>query len=171
MTTNTIAMPRLAQNIAGNLGVSLQRTATAFTVDVSHWQAILNSTDALSFTQYDRFMELVICGDRDTTGLAPFEINRFGKKVTEAARLVKNRALPFVDTDAYRYVKVATEAFVMVNCGIMSQMRPFVDAPTPATLRAATCPSRPTASRPCSRRTTSRDSRAEATRSRSRTWR
>ena len=127
VTTNTVAMPRLAQNIAGNMGVSLQRTAASFTVDVSHWQAILNSTDALSFAQYDRFMELVICGDRNTAGLAPFEVNRFGKKVTEAARLVKNRALPFVDTDAYRYVKVATEAFVMVNCGIMSQARPFAD--------------------------------------------
>ena len=28
------------------------------------------------------------------------------------------RRLPFTDTDAYRNIKVATEAFVMANCGI-----------------------------------------------------
>ena len=33
------------------------------------------------------------------------------------------RRLPFTDTDAYRNIKVATEAFVMANCGIFTDIR------------------------------------------------
>ncbi len=32
----------------------------------------------------------------------------------------RRRFLPFTDTDAYRNIKVATEAFVMANCGVFS---------------------------------------------------
>src|SRR5262249_6869202 len=32
------------------------------------------------------------------------------------------RSLPFTDTDAYRNVKAATEAFVMANCGVQRGM-------------------------------------------------
>jgi hypothetical protein len=125
---NFIGAPANVQAVGGSLGVSLQRTATPLTADVSHWQAILNITDAMSFNQYFRFMERMFCGDRDTSGLFQFEQNRFDTKDRTARDLLSRRALPFVDTDAYRLVKVATEAFVMVNCGIMSQARPFVDS-------------------------------------------
>jgi hypothetical protein len=123
-----IATQRQPQTIAGNLGVSLQRTATALTSDVAHWRAILNHTEALSFNHYLRFMEMLFCNERDLTGLPPFEQTRFGQKETLARGLVNRRALPFIDTDAYRLLKVATEAFVIVTCGIMEPPRPFFDA-------------------------------------------
>ena len=126
LTNRVIAAPRAAQNVAGSLGVSLQRTATALTADVSHWGAILNITDAMSFNNYDRFMKMVFCGERDLSELPPFERERFLTKENVGRNLLTRRSLPFIDTDAYRFVKVATEAFVMVNCGIISeQRRPF----------------------------------------------
>ena len=49
--------------------------------------------------------------------------------MSEKKRLIKSsartRSLPFTDTDAYRVVKAATEAFVMVNCGVLKEPRPF----------------------------------------------
>ena len=41
-----------------------------------------------------------------------------GRAVTHRA---KRRMLPFTDTDAYRNIKVATEAFVMANCGFLGE--------------------------------------------------
>ena len=35
-------------------------------------------------------------------------------------QLRQRRFLPFTDTDSYRVLKVATEAFVMVNCNVLS---------------------------------------------------
>jgi hypothetical protein len=122
------ATPRAAQTIGGNLGVSLQRTATAPTADLAHWQAIVNSTERLSFNHYLRFMDMIFCGDRDLRGLAAFEQGRFGQKEARNKTLRQIRSLPFLDSDAYRVLKVATEAFVMVNCGIMASPRPFDDA-------------------------------------------
>ena len=102
------------------MGVSLQRTATALTADVSHWGAILNITEAMSFNNYNRFMEMIFCGDRDLSDLPPFEQDRFAVKEQLGRKLLTRRSLPFIDTDAYRLIKVATEAFVMVNCGIIA---------------------------------------------------
>ena len=115
-------LPSVGPSVTGS--ISLRRTASAETTDVAHWQAILNSTDALSFNQYFKFMELVFCKETPG-GLLPFEQKRFRLKVDEARRLVTRRTLPFIDTDAYRYVKVATEAFVMVNCAIMAAPAAF----------------------------------------------
>lgn len=116
------------QNIAGNVGVALQRTATAVTGDLALWQAILNSTDKLSFNNYLRFMNLLFCGDEDVSDLPAFEQERFqNKKSHFRDTLLSRRLLPFTDSDAYRVVKAATEAFVMVNCGILAPPRPFDD--------------------------------------------
>jgi len=127
--------------IAGSIqtNTTLSRTSTAATDDLPLWQAILNSTEQLSFNNYLRFMDHLFCG-----GLPPtepsFEVNgipgmngmpdiksRFEQKKILAKQLVAKRLLPFTDTDAYRVVKAATEAFVMVNCGVLAAPRPFDD--------------------------------------------
>jgi hypothetical protein len=118
---------RPAQMIGGNLGVSLQRTATAFTDDITFWQGIINNTEALLFNNYLKFMDMIFCGDRDLSGLRLFEQTRFGDKEARYKDLLTRRALPFVDSDAYRVAKVATEAFVMVNCAIMADPLPFTE--------------------------------------------
>ena len=125
---NTFAgTDRPAQIVAGNLGVALQRTATAATDDISLWLAIRNSTDALSFNNYFRFMNMLFCGENGLADLPAFERERFvgGKTTKFVNELRPVRLLPFTDADAYRVVKAATEAFVMVNCGISTNPLPF----------------------------------------------
>jgi hypothetical protein len=105
------ATERAVQPIGGNIGVTLQRTATGTSNDVPLWVVIRNSTELLSFNNYQRFMDTLFCGGPDAARANSKEVNRFNT-------LRQQRFLPFTDTDAYRLVKAATEAFVMVNCGV-----------------------------------------------------
>ena len=117
---------RSAQRIDGSVGVTLQRTGTAPTADVPLWVLIRNSTEALSFNSYLNFMNNLFCGGADLVS-SEFERTRRDRKRANFADLKNRRFLPFTDSDAYRVVKAATEAFVMVNCGVlMSDALPFV---------------------------------------------
>jgi hypothetical protein len=98
--------------ISGNLNVSLSRTETEPTSDLRLWGAIRASSDALSFDNYLRFMDLLFC-DRASGKPGTAETTAFD-------RLLRKRFLPFTDTDAYRVMKAATEAFVIVNCGVFT---------------------------------------------------
>ncbi len=118
---------RTPQPISGNIGVAMSRTATAPTADVSFWQGILNSTEQMSFNNYLRFMNLLFCGESDLSDVPGFERQRFEQKRALHDRLRSRRLLPFTDSDAYRVIKAATEAFVMVNCGVLASPRPFDD--------------------------------------------
>ena len=91
--------------------VALQRAAIPATDDVSLWVVIRKSTEALKFANYNRFMNAVLCG-------TPNGVPQADLDVYKALRLSHVRALPFSDTDAYRLLKVATEAFLMVNGGV-----------------------------------------------------
>lgn len=113
------------QQIGGQLGVALSRTATEPTADTSFFRALLNSTEGLSFNSYLRFMDHVLCGENGLGDLPDFEQDRFTLKRTRFAELRPLRLLPFTDSDAYRVVKAATEAFVMINCGVLEPPQPF----------------------------------------------
>jgi hypothetical protein len=110
-------------NVEGNLNVSLTRTETSFTEDTAFWTGIRNSTEALSFNNYLSFMDWIFCGgEKPQSG---FEAGRFSAKLEMYRDLREKRFLPFTDADAYRVVKAATEAFVMVNCGVQQEPLPF----------------------------------------------
>ncbi|MDL9999034.1 hypothetical protein QTI24_10510 [Variovorax sp. J22P240] len=114
------------QPVTGDIGVALQRTATVTTSDLSLWQGILNSTGQLAFNNYLHYMDTLFCGETDSPDLPDFEQARFQeKRRTFREELRPKRLLPFTDSDAYRVVKAATEAFVMVNCGVLRPPRPF----------------------------------------------
>src|SRR5690606_22543036 len=72
------------------------------------------------FNQYLRFMNTLFCGENDNRGV-------FGPARARFDALRPLRMLPFNDADAYRVVKAATEAYVMVNCGVVSSTRAFGD--------------------------------------------
>jgi hypothetical protein len=106
-----------SQSITGEVNVSMRRTATDATDDLGLWVVIRKSAEALSFNNYFRFMNHVLCGEpigepRD------FETDRFPLKQARFNQLRQERFLPFTDAEAYRLLKVATEAFVVVNCGV-----------------------------------------------------
>jgi len=90
--------------------VTMRRTAQIASNDLPLWLVIKGSSGALSFDNYKRHMDLVLCG-------IPFN----GAKPTtqqECLDLKGKRCLPFSDSDAYRLLKAASEAFVMTNCGV-----------------------------------------------------
>ena len=97
-----------------DVAVTMKRTAVPPTADQALWVAIRNSTNALGFDNYSRFLDRVMCGDRRTTPAAPS-----GKDLTDTLRQVKRRtALPFPNVDRYRLLKAATEVFLMIHCGV-----------------------------------------------------
>jgi hypothetical protein len=109
---------RVPQPISGNVGVSLTRTETEPTEDLPLWTLIRNSTEALSFTNYLAFLDQLFCDAN--VAVSDFERLRFPAKNAAFNAIKSRRALPFNDSDSYRVLKAATEAFVMVNCGVLS---------------------------------------------------
>jgi hypothetical protein len=98
---------------ASSLPVTLERTANPPTNDLPLWIVIRKSAQSLSFDHYSRFMELVLC----KTGPS----GHLEKSQAEFEDLRKRRFLPYNEMDAYRLLKVATEAFVVVNCAIAAE--------------------------------------------------
>jgi len=102
-------VPAAKQSLARDVSVTMRRAGTDITDDLSLWISIRKSAEAMSFNNYQQFMDAVLCGIPHA-GVST--------KSPEFDMLKKQRFLPFTDTDAYRLLKVATEAFVMVNCGV-----------------------------------------------------
>jgi hypothetical protein len=92
--------------------VSMRRADSPPTADQALWTVIRRSANALSFNNYARFMDIVMCGAPDDLGLTAEEARGLRDPIKQRLRL------PFPDTDAYRQLKVATEVFVMLNCGV-----------------------------------------------------
>ena len=63
----------------------------------------------LSFEKYKEYVDKIFC-------LGPGDDKAFDS-------LNNRKSLPFNDTDSYRVLKIATEAFVMVNAGICSDLK------------------------------------------------
>lgn len=91
--------------------IALRRSAAPATDDVALWVLIKKGSDAISFNRYQTAMDRLLCGIDDDT---PVDIESARQR---ASYLMRTRALPFNDTDAYRFLKVATEAFVLANVG------------------------------------------------------
>jgi hypothetical protein len=98
-----------------DVAVTLKRAAVAPTSDQTLWVAIRNSTNALGFENYSRFMDRVMCGewiDRADAQSGRRDTRHKLRKVT------RRTALPFPNVDQYRLLKAATEVFLMIHCGV-----------------------------------------------------
>ena len=113
-----------SSNRSGTIPVSLQKTIIPRPFDAGFWQAIRSSTRAIGFGNYLRFMDLVLCGiEPEDMTAADYIDNRIDNR--RYRNLLKFRALPFNDTDAYRLLKVATEAFLLINGGVKLETYEF----------------------------------------------
>ncbi len=100
----------------------LSRSSAAATPDLPLWLTVEYSTEWLSFNNYFDFMDFILCGGTlPPRTLTSPEDALLVNHIRLALR--ERRFLPFTDTDAYRLLKVATEAFVSAGCGIV----PFAD--------------------------------------------
>jgi len=103
-------------SVEGGLSVSLRRSASFQTDDLALSAIIRRAADAISFDRYMDFMNWIFCGDRRNDS----ELS--GSYLGQLAYVDGRRFLPFTDTDAYRNIKAATEAFLMANCCIYNPL-------------------------------------------------
>jgi hypothetical protein len=96
--------------------VTMQRAAVTPTATQALWTMIRQSTNALSFQDYQAFMEQVLC--RRTTDRDQFQLpDELSLTPGRIGRQLPWR-LPFPGVEPYRQLKAATEVFVMLNCGV-----------------------------------------------------
>ncbi|MBL8149968.1 MAG: hypothetical protein JNN15_08565, partial [Blastocatellia bacterium] len=119
----SVRIPREVREVP----VTLKRSSTTTTADLPLWVVIRKATEALSFDNYNRFLDLVFSEPN------PPGSPNGGKEIFDKLKTL--RFLPYNDSDAYRLLKVATEAFLMVNCGVASadygsEKHPFTDSDT-----------------------------------------
>ncbi|MCI0359996.1 MAG: hypothetical protein L0211_16075 [Planctomycetaceae bacterium] len=108
--------------------VQLMRSRIAVDENAFLWPWIEYSTEALSFREYEKIIDLLLC---------PHDQTHARKEVLTDNRyqaLLKFRCTPFNNMDAYRYLKVATEAFVVVNSMVPIRIDDYVHMIDPAML-------------------------------------
>ena len=97
----------LHSNLSGTFSTRLQPVGSTGTNDLALWMLILKGTEALSFSNFDQYMNAIFCSTNH---------NAAASVHSRVSSLAQTRSLPFMNVDAYRCVKIAAEAFVMVNC-------------------------------------------------------
>jgi hypothetical protein len=98
--------------------VSLRRSDIVETEDLPLWQVIRQSTEALSFNRYKAFIDHVLCrGDipEDVPDAQRAKWNEARDDLSGNGRPKCSIALPYPDIKAYRLLKCATEAFMLMN--------------------------------------------------------
>lgn len=100
----------LGKNLGKTFKTRLQPVGVAGTPDLALWVIIKKATDELSFHNFEEYMKEVFCGKGGATSAQRFR--------QTAQSLNRRRGQPFIHVDSYRAVKIAAEAFTLVNCMI-----------------------------------------------------
>jgi hypothetical protein len=118
----------LRQAAAGPTNVRLQRTAAQPTEDQPLWVAIRNRAKAIGFNRYNAFIEAVLCQepiDLDGSDAPAYgepstldSIRGYGSPTVRRRRRSLNMRSTIHGMDAYKLLKLATEAFLIVECGV-----------------------------------------------------
>jgi hypothetical protein len=101
----------LGQGGGTQVQVTMDRAYVPPTADQALWVVIRNSANALGFERYADFIEPIMCGRRSPLPTA--------RARSEFPRINRETFLTFPDTEPYRLLKVATEVFMMANCGVV----------------------------------------------------
>jgi hypothetical protein len=105
MTSPYVSRPAAAEAVSRPAAVVLKRAADVPTEDIILNYLIRYSAKQVGFENYKNFIDAVMCPDPKKPPTC----------FTNTC-LSKRRFLPFPGVDAYRLLKVATEAFLMCNC-------------------------------------------------------
>ncbi len=94
------------------INVVKQRSATARTTDQGLWVAIRNRTEAISFRRYNEFISSLFCCENEelTSKIVDRFVNKWGAL---DARLSVNAV------DSYNVLRLATEVFLLLECGVV----------------------------------------------------
>lgn len=138
----------LRQGLAGTRTVQLERAATTPTDDQALWAAIRNRTDAIAFERYFEFIDRLFCPSRSERTFAnspdyppacegaPCEASmnqtssgNTGDVTDFGAPSIKERGQALIrqpsiyGIDAYQLLKVATQAFLLFEAGVVIKDR------------------------------------------------
>jgi hypothetical protein len=96
--------------------VTMTRASEPSTSDAALWVAIRYSANQLSFPNFVKFADTIMCNN--TGGTIDNVIDGYLKGNGCLPPLAQRRFTPFPNMDAYRVLKIATECFMMLNCGV-----------------------------------------------------
>jgi hypothetical protein len=100
--------------------VTMRRTASQPTSDQAFWAAIRNRCEAISFKRFADFIQNVFCDEGGEE-----KIREIRKDYAEKIGLNKLRALDarlsINAVDSYNVLKLATEVFLLLECGVIVQ--------------------------------------------------
>jgi hypothetical protein len=126
----------LRQGLAGTRTVQLERAATAPTSDQALWAAIRNRTDAIAFDRYFEFIDRLLCTGRDegtpacegapcipSNQTSNETTNEFGAPSIRDRKDALARQPSIYGNDAYQLLKVATQAFLLFEAGVVIKDR------------------------------------------------
>lgn len=102
--------------------VTMQRAVEPQDNDAALWVVIRNTTNQLSFINYQNFVDSIMCPTGPEQTIDSLIEGFCQGSACFPTPLNRRRFTPFPNMDAYRVLKVATECFLMLNCGV------FVDA-------------------------------------------
>jgi len=97
---------------AGPVEVQLQRSSVTGSADQAFWVAIRDRTSAISFDNYSRFIHSFLCEPIPEAVTHPELV-----RVREERRVLSPDRLS-LGVDAYQLLKTATEAFLILHCGV-----------------------------------------------------
>src|ERR1700733_1956219 len=100
---------KIKAEVGGRVGVRLERTATPQTPDQGLWFAIRNRTQAISFEPYRAFIDRVMGEGYD------FHTPLGNGVLDPMLREFRSRRH---GVQAYELLKVATQVFLLLNCGV-----------------------------------------------------
>ncbi|WP_433968358.1 hypothetical protein [Tunturiibacter gelidiferens] len=101
----TVSDPDI-QMIGGQVGVTLHRTSSDPTLDQALWVAIRDRTQAISFNRYREFLNRVLMWEEGEILPEPIE------------RRMRDLGAHLHGVTAYDFLKFATEAFLLLECGV-----------------------------------------------------
>ena len=99
----------------GDVSVSMRRTATDATSDLGLWVVIRKSTEALSFNNYFRLRRTMCCA---ASRAARRRLRNGALRQDQSLQPLRNASCRSRTPRPIASLKVATEAFVVVNCGV-----------------------------------------------------
>lgn len=102
------------QRRSDGMVVSLRRANIDRTKDQALWVAIHNRAEAISFNRYSDFIDRVLCNDDQGLNTGPLA----GKNDARLIRQNKELYNPLHGVGAYELLKTATQAFLLLECGV-----------------------------------------------------
>lgn len=102
--------------------VSLRQADLVITDDAALWAAIRNRTDAIRGDRYEEFIKQVLCGKENTGVAACLPDDSKGTRIAtslKAKRAELIGATSGYGVDAYNLLKYATQAFLLLEAGVI----------------------------------------------------